>query len=141
MDGLIAMLRWEVPLHLLMAGAMVPAMVWPSAALSVASAALLVVVSIACARYSRRSPFLREHIVDLWAMALLLILLAPSAPVSGHGHGVRIDAGFALAAVVAGWVVARVLLMRRMPASERLRPALSSGLTAVGIGIMLGVCG
>lgn len=128
-------------MHALMLAVMVLVMAWPSATLSVAGTAVLVTASVPCAMLSRTHPHLREHVVDLWAMALLLVVLVPDAPTGGaHGHGVLLPALPATVALLLGWAAVRYLLLRSLPPARWVLPAASAGVTATGMLAMLALC-
>jgi hypothetical protein len=98
--------------HAVMAGAMAFGMLGGhSAARMLAAAAALVVTSLACARRARSEPMFREHLADLWAMALVLVALAPGHVV-GHSHGILPHGLVGLALIGAGWALVRALLAR-----------------------------
>ena len=138
MDG-VAHLRREAPLHALMLGVMVVAMASHSPLASIAGAALLVVVSVPCAALSRtRTPF-RAHVLDLWAMALALLLFLPQGVMTGQHHAVTVHSGWAFAAVGAAWLAARVWLALREATARRVAFA-SGGMTAAGLVAMAAVC-
>ena len=138
MDG-VAHLRREAPLHALMLGVMVAAMASHSALASIAGAALLVAVSVPCAALSRtREPF-RAHVLDLWAMALALLLFLPQGVVPGQHHAVTVHSGTAFAAVGAAWLCARVWLAVRA-ADDRRVAMVSAGLTGAGLVAMAVLC-
>ena len=122
-----------------MLGVMVAAMASHSALASIAGAALLVAVSVPCAALSRtREPF-RAHVLDLWAMALVLLASVPSHP-GGH-HGVTVPSGWAFAAIVAAWAAARVWLGMH-GGGVRVRGAVASGaVTGAGLAVMALFCG
>lgn len=147
MDGLttprlpLGALAREASIHALMLGVMVPAMLWPSALLSVAGAGVLVLASAVCARLSPVRPHLREHIVDLWAMALLLVELAPGAAAgTGHGHAVALPVGATVGVVLTAWAAARFALVRRLRPSGFVLPVASAGITATGLVVMVALC-
>ena len=77
-----------------------------------AGAAALVVLAIALAPLARRSPVVRGHVVDCFAMGLALIVSlsgpmdAAGSP-SPHAHALAIPSLAALALVAAGWAAAR----------------------------------
>jgi hypothetical protein len=101
----------------------------------VAAALILALLSFAYAPLARTRPWVREHLADLWAMLLLMAVMAlsrgestfPAAGnvdlprVSAHAHGMSADFGMggagamsaAAIAVVVAWALARVLLARR----------------------------
>ena len=132
-------LRREVPAHVLMIAVMGVAMLTQSALASVVGAAVLVAVSIVCSALSRAHAFLREHVVDLWGMALVLLVFLPTDPVQGH-HAVTVSSVSAFALVVLGWGAARVwlALRGRVPAAVA---AASGGLTGLGLAAMALFCG
>ena len=137
MDGL-AHLRREAPVHALMLGVMAGAMLSHSALASIAGAALLVVVSVPCAALSRSRAFFRAHVVDLWAMALVLLAYLPW---NGHGHHVMtVQSGWAFAAVVTAWAGSRVWLGMRGSGAARRAAVASGGLTALGLAAMAVLC-
>jgi len=108
-----------------------------SAAALCAAALALALLSAGYARAARRSPSAREHVVDLWAMLLVMVGMAfagsavrGSAAVSAveaaggggtgaapHHHAIAasgpLATGIVVVAVV-GWLVARLLLARRV---------------------------
>ncbi len=116
-------------------------MVWAvavghSGAAMVAGGLALALLSIAYAPAARRRLWAREHLVDLWAMVLVMLLLVlgrgapvdaavPDAP-AGHAHahaalslgaagtggGVAALSIVAVLAVLLGWVLGRVLVAR-----------------------------
>lgn len=121
----------------------VAVMVWVvaighSGAAMLAGGLALALLSIAYAPAARRRLWAREHLVDLWAMVLVMLLLAvsggvpsggatPDAP-AGHSHGhaaLSLGAGaagagsagaalsaVAVLAVVLAWVLGRALVAR-----------------------------
>ena len=122
-----------------MLGVMVAAMASHSALASIAGAALLVAVSVPCAALSRtREPF-RAHVLDLWAMALALLLFLPQGVVQGQHHAVTVHSGWAFAAVSAAWLAGRVWLAVRQSSARRVALA-SGGMTAAGLVAMGVVC-
>ncbi|MCU1411250.1 MAG: hypothetical protein JWR04_1957 [Rhodoglobus sp.] len=137
MDGL-AHLRREAPVHALMLGVMAGAMLSHSPFASIAGAALLVVVSVPCAALSRSRTYFRAHVVDLWAMALVLLAFVPSHPV-GH-HAVSVPVGWAFAVVVTAWAGVRVWLGMHGSGVARRAAAASGGLTALGLVAMGVLC-
>jgi hypothetical protein len=122
--------------HAVMAGAMVFAMAGGhSAARMLAASAALIVTSFACARKARSEPMFREHLADLWAMALVLVALAPGH-VDGHSHGILPHGLVGLALIGAGWMLVRALLAR-----GRWPRALPSALVfVVGFALMAMFC-
>lgn len=107
-----------------------------SALASIAGAALLVVVSVPCAALSRRWSFLHAHVVDLWAMALLMLALVPRASVVGGHHALALDTGWAAALILAGWLAVRARLALRTPRAS----TVSAAVTAAGLVLMLALC-
>jgi hypothetical protein len=108
-------------------------------AVSCAGALALALLSFAYGRAARRSAFAREHLVDLWAMVLAMVGMAfASAPAgggragaaavadtgalaggaAGHRHLVAAAsepiAGALLVVALAGWLIGRALLARRV---------------------------
>ncbi|ODU63377.1 MAG: hypothetical protein BGO97_04570 [Micrococcales bacterium 70-64] len=119
-----------------MLGVMVGAMAAHAAIASIAGAALLVVVSVPCAAASRRWSFLRAHVLDLWAMALLMLALVPRASVVGGHHALALDTGWAAALILAGWLAVRARLALRTPRAS----TVSAAVTAAGLVLMLALC-
>lgn len=111
------------------AGVMALACAAGNAAALCAGAVVLALLACGYGRIARRSPFAREHVVDLWAMLLVMVGMAFSAaPVpagvvgsavaSPHRH---LDPSFggpfgpALVAIaVTGWLIGRLVLARRV---------------------------
>jgi hypothetical protein len=126
--GVAVALAHEAPA----AGLMLAACLAGGAAALSAGALALALLSMGYARAARTSAFAREHLVDLWAMVLLLAGTAfagQSAPAgsaagsvasasAGHRHLAGLaDAPLAAVLVVgaaAGWVIGRLLLARRV---------------------------
>jgi hypothetical protein len=74
---------------------------------------LLAATSLAYAPGARRDATFREHLVDLWAMALTLFACLPQHSGSGiHEHSGSPGGPLLVAAVLGGWLVARVALGR-----------------------------
>jgi hypothetical protein len=123
----------DMAAHLAMLAIMVAAM-WPGAgsATRLAAAAALVVLAIAVAPSSRRSPRLRILLLDLWAMILLLVL-HPSGVSSAAGHHASpLGSESALVVVVAlVWVISRLVVTRDRHA------AVTGIVTALQIAVML----
>lgn len=146
----------DLGLHALMLGVMASTMIIaPSAGSALLGAAVLIAASVPCAPIARRSASGWRHIVDLWAMAGLLLVAATSVSpaevveMGGMGSmgGMAHGAGMVLAspstgglAVVAGWLACRLLLMagavRRGERMGRLGLG-SAGFAAVGFDLML----
>ncbi|MDH6182141.1 hypothetical protein M2152_002323 [Microbacteriaceae bacterium SG_E_30_P1] len=138
MDGLVAHLRREVPIHALMICVMAVSMVSRSAPASMAGAILLIVVSIVCASYSRTHRFLRAHMLDLWAMALVMIAAVPRDTVAGH-HSMVLPSVASFVIVIAAWGLARVALAAR--ARGWVADAASAAITGAGLLVMAVFCG
>jgi hypothetical protein len=102
----------------------------------VASAALIL-TSVACARRARTETRFREHIVDLWAMALVLIALIArhgGYTSAGHEHALLPQGMPGVAVVTAGWLAARTLLARsRWARSIPSAAAFLTGLAAMAM--------
>jgi hypothetical protein len=135
----VSHLSWSIAQE----AAPVAVMVWVvtighSGAAMLAGGLALALLSIAYAPSARRRLWAREHLVDLWAMVLVMLLLAvsggvpsggagPDAP-AGHSHGhaaLSLGAGasgaggagsalgaIGVLAVVLAWVLGRVLVAR-----------------------------
>lgn len=74
---------------------------------------LLAGTSLAYASGARRDATFREHLVDLWAMALTLFACLPQHSGGGiHEHSGPPSGPLLVAAVLCGWLVARVALGR-----------------------------
>ncbi|MDN4598990.1 hypothetical protein [Leifsonia virtsii] len=118
--GLLMTLAHELPA----VGLMLAACVTGGGAALFGGALALALLAMLYARSARRSAFAREHIVDLWAMQVLLVAMAfgeagvASASPAGHHHGAALASGpvaVALTVVaLAGWTLGRVLLARRV---------------------------
>ncbi len=120
------------------------AMLTQSVAASVAGAALLIVVSVVMAAFSRAHAWLRVHMLDLWAMALVLIVMLPRGASAGH-HSLAVPALAAFIVVFVGWSALRVMLARheRLGQQRGLRPGalVSAATTAAGLSAMALLCG
>jgi hypothetical protein len=115
---------------------------------------LLAGTSLAYASGARRDATFREHLVDLWAMALTLFACLPQHSGGGiHEHSGSPSGPLLVAAVLCGWLVARVALGRHPEGrggSGRDRSGRSSGgarssvvslaVVAVGLVAMVVVC-
>ncbi|GIT80857.1 hypothetical protein LLS1_25260 [Leifsonia sp. LS1] len=131
--GLLLALAHEVP----PAAAMVWACAAGSAAALCGAAIALAVLSCVYARAARTSAWAREHVVDLWAMLLVMVGAAfagtgaahtPGSHPPGLGRGASSLAhhhlagslaaaplaGALIAGAVCGWFVTRILLARRV---------------------------
>jgi hypothetical protein len=91
-----------------------------SALRDLASMGLLIATSIAYAPRSRTDVAFREHLVDLWVMALVLLACLPGhqGAEGGGAHTVHdhfsLPGGPALVCVaLAAWIAARIVLARR----------------------------
>ena len=116
------------------------AMVSGSALATVVGSGMLLLASIVCAALVRSRPFLREHVVDLWAMALVLLVFVPHGNAVGH-HAMTLQSGPAFAAVVVAWGGVRVWLMRRyLPPAQWRMPVASGALTGAGLALMALLC-
>jgi len=133
-------LRREAPIHAFMIAVMAVTMLSGSAVLTVLGAVALLAASIVCAALSRAIPFLREPVVDLWAMALVLLIYLPGASTGeAHAHLVTIPHGLAFAVVATAWVASRFWLAR---GRVGWRMSLASAvLTAAGLALMAVLCG
>lgn len=125
-------------MHALMIAVMAATMLVHSALVSVAGAAVLVAASIVCSALSRSRAFLREHVIDLWAMALVLLAFLPTGRIEGH-HAVSMPSLAAFAVIVLAWAAARVWVVLQGHRARRVAVA-SGGLTAVGLAVMALVC-
>jgi hypothetical protein len=110
------------------AGVMALACAAGNAAALCAGAVALALLACGYGRIARRSPFAREHVVDLWAMLLVMVGMAFSAApvpagvvgsvaVAPHRHLASVGGpvGPALVAIaVVGWLIGRLLLARRV---------------------------
>ncbi|MCU1578033.1 MAG: hypothetical protein JWP19_237 [Rhodoglobus sp.] len=129
----------EAPTHALMVAVMAAAIALHSPLVSIASAGLLVIASVVCARLSRGMPFLREHVIDLWAMALTFLVFLPHGSTLGH-HALAVPAAGAFAIVVVAWGFARAWLTLGRP-DAAWRVAMASGaFTGVGLAVMVLFC-
>ncbi|CAN5289791.1 hypothetical protein BH09ACT1_BH09ACT1_29260 [soil metagenome] len=102
--------------HAMMLAAMAFTMLAPhSAGRMLLAAALLVTTSILCARRARTDPLFRDHLIDLWAMVLVLIALVPGGTngfTSPHEH-LMLPHGLASTVVITvGWAFGRTLSAR-----------------------------
>lgn len=118
--GLFVTLAHELP----PVGLMLAACLAGGGAALFGGALALALLAMLYARSARRSAFAREHIVDLWAMQVLLVAMAfgeagaSSASPAGHHHAAALASGpvaVALTVVaLAGWAIGRALLARRV---------------------------
>ena len=115
------------------------AMVTQSALVSVAGSAVLVAASMVCAGLSRGRVWLREHVLDLWAMALTLLAFLPHGA-AGH-HAVTVPSGVAFVVVLAAWCLGRVALVVVSRGREWRMPATSAAVTLAGLALMPALCG
>ena len=130
--------RRDPPLHALMIGVMAVTMIVASPMVTVAGAGVLLVASIVCAGFSRTRHYLREHVVDLWAMALTLLAFLPWRGVGHHAMSVPSVAAFAV--VVAAWAASRVWLGTRGGSVARRAAAASGAVTGAGLVAMAVFC-
>lgn len=131
----------EVAAHAFMIAVMVIAMVSGSVLASIAGAVVLIAASAVVAAFSRRNVYLREHVVDLWAMALVLLVFLPRGAAAGH-HVITLESGVAFGVVLAAWLAARVWLGRSHVTRSAWRVAVASAaLTGAGLIVMAVLCG
>jgi hypothetical protein len=142
-------------LHALMIAVMAWSMlIVPTAAAALLGAMILIVASVPCAPIARRSAAGWRHIVDLWAMAGVLIVTAASASpavspftlpaeMGGMTHGASVSLAspsVVALAIAAGWLACRLALTtlagRRGERMARLRHG-AAAVTAAGLGLML----
>lgn len=130
----------ESPVHALMVVVMAVTMLGGSSVIAVLGSLVLLAASIVCAAFSRTRPFLREHVVDLWAMALVILVFLPTGASGGssHAHAVVMPSTVLFAAIVGSWVIARVWLARGKTGWRA--SLLSAAVTAAGLGAMLAFC-
>jgi hypothetical protein len=133
--GLARTLAHEAPMVAVMLGVGAAGGSGPTAAASCAGALALALLSFAYGRAARRSAFAREHLVDVWAMVLAMVGMAfAGAPAPGaaavagagglalepaaHRHLAAVAseplAGGLLVVALAGWLIGRILLARRV---------------------------
>ncbi|WP_431279553.1 hypothetical protein [Leifsonia poae] len=153
---------WALAHEVIPAGVMVWAVLaGHTPAPMVVAAVTLALVSFAYAPFARTRAWAREHVVDLWAMLLLMSVMAvgvssrvessfpgaanlQSTRLTDHAHrmggmgagaGAGVGAAAAAAAViVVAWVLARVLLARR---GWRIHSIVSFGMCGAGLAWML----
>jgi hypothetical protein len=125
-----------------------------SALRDLAAIGALVATSVAYAPRARVDVVFREHLVDLWVMALVLVTCLPSQHAAGTlapgSHGLHdhfsLPGGPALVVIVlAAWAAARLALARRgqgcIPSRGWSRASLVSGaIVAASLALMLAVC-
>ena len=130
----------EAPVHGLMIGVMVVTMLEDSVVLSVLGAALLLATSVVCAALSRSREHLREHVIDLWGMALVLIVFLPSTSASGsaHGHALTVSSMALFVSITMVWALARVWLLLGQKTWRT--PVVSGVVTAAGLVVMAAFC-
>ncbi|THG29602.1 hypothetical protein [Naasia lichenicola] len=139
MSAAVAHLRREVPLHAVMLATMAAAAASGSPIASIGASVLLIGISVPSAALSRARPFLRPHLLDLWAMALGMLALLPRGDGRAH-HVMMIGEGWAFLAVALGWALGRAWLARSSRESRRLREAASLLLTGAGLAAMVLLC-
>ncbi len=116
-------IRWrDAPAHVVMVAVMAGTMaVEHSVPGDLAGILVLVVTSLAYAPGARRDATFREHLVDLWAMALTLFACLPShgaAGIAGSGaggsdqHSGSPGGPLLVGAILAAWLVTRVAFAR-----------------------------
>ncbi|MCU1528595.1 MAG: hypothetical protein JWP75_2358 [Frondihabitans sp.] len=133
--------------HVVMIVVMVGVMVGPWGALaSLAGAAILVATSVCCAPIARGNDAFRTHIVDLWAMAVLILALLPGAgsqaimtmgTAVGGGSPMPLAAGsgIALVPVILVWAAVRAILAAF--STRHLHDAVTAVITATGLVAMI----
>jgi hypothetical protein len=137
-QGAAHLLR-EAPAHALTVAVMAAAIALHSPLVSIASAGLLVMASVVCAGLARVMPFLREHVVDLWAMALAFLVFLPHGSALGH-HALAVPAAGAFAVVVVAWGAVRAwLTLARADAAWRVA-IVSGAFTGAGLAAMALFC-
>lgn len=117
--GAVATLAHELPA----AGVMLAACLAGGAAALCGGALALALLAMLYARSARRSAFAREHLVDLWAMQVLMVAMAFGEPVASsasraaHHHAAALASGpvavTLTVAAIGGWAIGRALLARR----------------------------
>ena len=139
-DPILLHLKQESATHALMIVVMAVAMISGSPAVTVAGAVVLIAASMLCAALSRSHIFLREHVVDLWAMALVFLVYLPASASTGggHAHVLQIPQPLFFAAVVVLWLGARVGLARVR--GQWRMSLLSAVVTGAGLAIMAAFC-
>lgn len=131
----------EVVAHTFMIATMATAMAAGSVLASIAGAVVFIVASVVVAAFSRTRPVLREHVVDLWAMALVILVFLPHGTTAGH-HVITVESGVVFGVVVSAWLAARVWLGRAHVARSGWRaPAASASITGAGLVVMAVLCG
>ena len=106
-----------------------------------AGTAALLALAIGVAPLARRSPVVRGHVLDCFAMALALLTMLATSPVddAGHGHasavGIPIQTLPTLALVAAGWAAARLALLLAARTGRRMS-LVGATLTAAGLALM-----
>jgi hypothetical protein len=116
-----------------------------SGAVTIGIVLALVLVSMTRARAARISTRSRELIVDLWAMALVIVVpLFGSAAghTDGSGMGMppaSLNSGLAVAIVLVAWVLARFAMAGVFHRGSRIRAesVVSGGCCAAGLLIMI----
>jgi len=136
-----------IVVHAAMLGGMVLAMVSAVPAAALVAALVMVVMSAGLGVAARTGAWAREAIIDLWAMALLLLTPMTAHPADGPisgGHHAAVAASsrpemFAVLVspigIVVLWAIARLVIGRR---SSTPRHSLATALVcAVQLGLML----
>lgn len=144
----------DVALHLVMISVMVFTMaIDRSVPAALAGSGVLILLSMCCAPLARRHRMVWDHLMDLWAMAMIIIVMAfpadPDVVVGAHAHGFTPERTPVMIAVLAAWIVARLLRGRRhlragyrsqrRDASDLWWQA-SAALSGLGLGVMVVLC-
>ena len=113
MNGHGVALAWHAPPHLAMLVVMVLVMAAGTATAHLAGGGVLLLLALVLAPFARTRRVLQPVLLDLGAMAIVLVTLVMTAPAgSGHAHGGGLG-GAALAILLgAGWLAARMLCTR-----------------------------
>jgi len=116
--GRARLLAWHVTIHALMLLLMIVAMRPASTAIDhLVCVGGIVVATMGAARFARTRRHVMVAIVDVWAMALLILadVMCGSAPRGGgpHEHGGSVPVLVALVAVGAGWSITRLCVTER----------------------------
>ena len=140
--------RWrDVPAHAVMLVVMAGTMIGgPSALRSLLGIGALVATMMLSARAARDDAVFRAHLVDLGAMALLLIGCLPAhsrhlaqAGHALHEHFALVTGPGVVAVAIAGWMLARFALARRR-ASGRREAIVSACFVGAGLALMALFC-
>jgi hypothetical protein len=136
--------RWrDVPAHAVMLVVMAATMIGGHSTIrELAGLGALGVTAMVCAPFSRADPTFREHLVDLGAMAVLLVGCLPGHAPDGlaHDHFALANGPAVFAAALGGWALGRIFLWRRMHSGPW--NIVASGVpVAAGLIAMVVVCG